>query len=108
MIRELLAHGDYIRVLRSLGRRPRRFIHLELELDLHPPQVSRALKFLRRHKLVIAGAADTATGMYACVYTLTDRGVAMSEALHAFTAEINRRRARLGAEAVDGLRLWWH
>ena len=48
MIRELLAHKDYVRVLNAL--------------ELHPPQVTRALKFLCETKLVASELANTATG----------------------------------------------
>ena len=63
MIRELLAHNDYVRVLNALERRPMRFGRLQDELELHPPQVNRALKFLCETKLVASEFADTATGL---------------------------------------------
>ena len=56
MIRELLAHNDYVRMLNALERQPMRFGRLQDELKLHLPQVTRALKFL----------ADTATGPHFC------------------------------------------
>ena len=49
MIRKLPAHKDYVRALNAL--------------ELHPPQVTRALKFLCETKLVASELADTATGL---------------------------------------------
>lgn len=107
MIRELLAHNDYVRVLNALERRPMRFGHLQNELKLHPPQVTRALKFLCRAKLIAPKIADTATGLPLTVYSLTDRGEAFKEAFFAFVLALNRRRTRLGAETLIDLRKWW-
>ena len=107
MIRELLAHTDYLRVFHAIERRPVRFFHLQDELELHPPQIARALRFLSRTKLIVLKPADTATGIAATVYVLTDRGQAMKEALFAFTVAVNRRRARLGQDALLDLRRWW-
>jgi predicted ArsR family transcriptional regulator len=107
MIRELLAHNDYVRVLNALERRPMRFGHLQNELKLHPPQVARALKFLSRAKLVAYRLADTAAGRPLFVYVLTDRGEAFQEAFRAFVLALNRRRTRLGADALVDMRKWW-
>lgn len=108
MIRELLAHTDYVRVLSALERRPMRFGALQRELELHPPQVARALGFLTRSKLIELTAADTATGIYRPVYVLTDRGEALSEVFMAFVLALNRRRSRLGDECLSDVRAWWH
>ncbi|MEQ1919748.1 MAG: hypothetical protein ABL955_11165 [Elusimicrobiota bacterium] len=107
MIRELLAHTDYLRVFHAIERRPVRFFHLKDELELHPPQISRALKFLVRKKLIVLRPADTATGIFIPVYTLTDRGTAIKEVLSTFTLAVNRRRSRLGSDALLDLRRWW-
>lgn len=107
MIRELLAHNDYVRVFNALVREPRRFGYLQKELELHPPQVTRAIKFLMKARLIAPKAADTATGLYLNVYALTDRGAALKEALNAFVLSVNRRRSRLGDEALLDLRKWW-
>lgn len=108
MIRELLAHSDYVRVLSALERRPMRFGALQKELELHPPQVARALRFLTKSKMIELTAADTATGIYVPVYALTDRGEALSEAFMAFVIALNRRRSRLGNEYLSDVRTWWH
>ena len=92
MIRELLAHNDYVRVLNALERRPMRFGRLQDELKLHPPQVTRALKFLCETKLVASELADTATGLPLSVYALTDRGAEDSP---------RHRCSRRSAEVVD-------
>lgn len=107
MIRELLAHNDFVRVLYALERRPMRFVLLQDELKLHPPQVARALKFLCRAKLIAPKLADTATGIPLFVYALTDRGAAFQEAFFAFVLALNRRRTRLGADTLVDLRKWW-
>ena len=107
MIRDLLAHTDYLRVFHAIDRRPVRFFHLQTELELHPPQIARALKFLTRAKLIVLRPADTATGLAVSIYALTDRGEAMKEALFAFTLAVNRRRSRLGSDALLDLRRWW-
>lgn len=107
MIRELLAHTDYIRVLNALEREPMRFGRLQKELELHPPQLNRALKFLCGAKLIAPSLADTATGLPLFVYVLTDRGTAIKEAFTAFVLALNRRRSRLGADALIDLRKWW-
>lgn len=107
MIRKLLAHNDYVRVLNALEGRPMRFGRLQDELELHPPQVARALKFLCETKLVATELADTATGLPLFVYALTDRGEAFQEAFRAFVMALNRRRTRLGPDALVDLRKWW-
>ncbi|MBI2387375.1 MAG: hypothetical protein HYV14_15405 [Elusimicrobia bacterium] len=108
MIRELLAHSDYVRVLSALERRPMRFGALQKELELHPPQIARALRFLTKSKMVELTAADTATGIYVPIYVLTDRGEAMTEVLMAFIIALNRRRSRLGDEYLSDIRAWRH
>ena len=107
MIRELLAHNDYVRMLNALERQPMRFGRLQDELKLHPPQVTRALKFLCETKLVASELADTATGLPLFVYVLTDRGAAFQEAFRTFVLALNRRRTRLGSDALVDVRKWW-
>lgn len=107
MIRELLAHTDYVRVLNALERAPMRFGRLQKELELHPPQITRALKFLCKSKLITQKLADTATGLPLLVYALTDRGEAFQGAFHAFILALNRKRSILGDKDLLDLRRWW-
>jgi DNA-binding HxlR family transcriptional regulator len=104
MIMKLLAHTDYLRMLRALSRRPMRFGAFQRELDLNPAQVDRAVKFLSREGYITARPADTATRTSLMAYTLTDRGEAVLEAFFAFTLAVNRRKDRLGARAISDLR----
>lgn len=103
----LMAHKDYLRVLHAVARRPMRFIQLQQDLDLHPPQVDRAVKFLCKGGWIASQAADTATGLPLAVYALTDRGAAILEAFLTFAQAINQRRNRLGRKAFVDIQDCW-
>ena len=104
MIMELLRHKDYIRVLRAVGEKPRRFSQLQKSLRLNPTQVDRALGFLRKGLFVIARTMPTGGSRILLEYDLGKRGAAFLQSLHAFSAAAEERKAALGASEVAELR----
>jgi len=94
MILDLLGHEDYLRVLSAVERKPMRFVFLEQELALNPARITRALKFLLKGKWIVSGAADTATGRFIMVYSLTPRGAALLTALRDFASALGPDDAR--------------
>ena len=103
MIMELLAHKDYVRILHSVRRGPRRFGALQKELDLNPVQVDRALKFLRKGLWIVPRVAPSDKGRMLIVYELGKRGAAFLDSFDAFSAGAIRRKAELGQGVVAEL-----
>lgn len=103
MVMELLAHKDYVRILSSIRRRPRRFGQLQRELHLNPAQVDRALKFLRKGLFIIPRVEPTVGGRLLVGYEIGKRGRAFLDSFKAFSRDALRRKAVLGASVAAEL-----
>ncbi|UPT72427.1 MAG: hypothetical protein M0D55_10565 [Elusimicrobiota bacterium] len=107
MMTALLAHKDYLRVLHAITRGPTRFFRLQEELELHPPQLHRALKFLLEGGYVRLAVADTETRYKPLMYVATRRGEAMWSEFMKFATSV-RRRPELGPKDFRDLQSCWY
>jgi DNA-binding HxlR family transcriptional regulator len=104
MVMELFAHRDYIRVLSSVRRKPKRFGQLQKELGLNPAQVDRALKYLRKGLFIIPRVEPSAKGRLLVEYEIGKRGAAFLDSFSAFSHDALRRRAALGDSVTAELK----
>lgn len=103
MVMELLAHRDYVRILFSIRRKPKRFGELQKELGLNPAQVDRALKYLRKGLWIVPRVAPSAKGRLLVEYEIGRRGTAFLDSFRAFSQDALRRRGDLGDSVVAEL-----
>jgi DNA-binding HxlR family transcriptional regulator len=100
---ELFSHRDYVRILSSIRRKPKRFSQLQRELRLNPAQVDRALKFLRKGLFIIPRVEASTKGRLLVEYELGKRGAAFLHSFDAFSHDALRRRAALGDSVTQEL-----
>jgi DNA-binding HxlR family transcriptional regulator len=100
---ELFAHRDYVRILSSVRRKPKRFGELQKELDLNPAQVDRALKFLRKGLFIVPRVKPSAKGRLLVEYEIGKRGAAFLDSFKAFSHDALRRMDALGASVAAEL-----
>jgi len=101
---ELLGQKNYIRVLLALEKGPLRFSELKKALKLNPVQIDRALRFLRKGRWVVPHAAAQGGGRMLVRYRLGKRGEAFLRSFKAFSEDLQRQDAGLGASEVRELR----
>ncbi len=100
---ELFAHRDYVRILSSIRRKPKRFSQLQKELGLNPAQVHRALKFLRKGLFIVPRVEPSTKGRLLVEYEVGKRGTAFLLSFDAFSHDALRRRAALGDSVTQEL-----
>lgn len=101
---ELLGHKNYIRVLLALEKGPLRFSELRKALKLNPVQIDRALRSLRKGRWVVPQAAAEDGGRMLVRYRLGKRGEVFIRSFKAFSYDLQRQDAALGASEVRELR----
>lgn len=75
MIKELLAHENYLRILLALRKnKGLRFTAIQKTVGLHPQETNRALEFLEKGFLIIPRAVPTKGERIFAEYELTKRG----------------------------------
>jgi len=105
---ELFAHRDYVRVLFSIRRKPKRFGEIQKDLGLNPAQVDRALKFLRRGLWIVPRVAPSAKGRLLVEYEIGKRGAAFLDTFTTFRRDALRRRGELGDSVEAELHSFMH
>jgi DNA-binding HxlR family transcriptional regulator len=103
MVMELFAHRDYVRILSSVRRKPKRFGQLQKELRLNPAQVDRALKYLRKGLFIVPRVESSAKGRLLVEYEIGKRGMAFLESFKAFSHDALRRKTALGESVAEEL-----
>ncbi len=105
---KLFAQRDYVRVLSSIERQPKRFGELQKELGLNPAQVDRALKFLRKGLWIVPRVAPSAKGRLLVEYEIGKRGAAFLDTFKTFRRDALRRKDELGDSVEAELHSFTH
>jgi DNA-binding HxlR family transcriptional regulator len=74
MVMALSAHRDYVRILSSIRRKPKRFSQLQKEPGLNLAQVDRALKFLRKALFIVPRIEPSTKGRIRVEYEVGNKG----------------------------------
>lgn len=100
MIKELIAHESYLRILLTLQKHKGfRFTDIQKAVGLHPQETDRALEFLRKGFLIVPRAVHAKEGRILAEYELTRRG---ERFLTEVLAPLCENAAKLGpAEAKE-------
>lgn len=103
MIMDLLAHKDYLRILKAVQRKPMRFGEIQKDLGLNPAQVDRAMKYLRKGLWVVPRVVPSEKGRLLVEYEIGKRGAAFLRSFKIFSDDASQHQAELGADAVAEL-----
>ena len=103
MVMELFGNRNYVRILSSVRRKPKRFGQLQKELRLNPAQVDRALKYLRKGLFIVPRVEPSTKGRLLVEYEIGKRGMAFLESFKAFSHDALRRKSALGESVAEEL-----